>query len=311
MTDDIDITIRHEALTESQRARMPNLFLIGAGKCGTTSLHSYLSAHPEIVGAREKEPSFFVDNQELRQWQLMESMRPAATDLEAYLDLFGPGAERARYRLESSPTYSSYPDFTGIPERIAAASPSARLIYLVRNPVDRAISHYWQDRKILREERPMTEALTEVNIYSTSSDYKMQLDRYRPHFKDILIVKSEELRAAPQQVLSRLFEALGLEDHQLDPSLLDERNRTPGTTRAPRHPLFKRLRDTRAWNRLRSHLPRGGLDLVRKLAVRDVPRTTEDEPAMRRMLTTRFAPMVEDLDKTYGTNMHDSWFNGR
>ncbi|MDS9468923.1 sulfotransferase [Paracoccus sp. MBLB3053] len=299
--------IRRQDLSDRQISLMPNLFLIGAGKCGTTSLHSYLSAHPEITGSREKEPSFFVELSELRSRQLMESMRPEARDLDAYLDLFaGPPT---RYRMEASPTYSSYPIFTNVPERIAAASPHAQIIYLVRNPVDRTISHYWQDRKILKENRSLSEAVADPDsIYLCTSDYKRQLDRYRPHFDNIHIVASEELRAAPETTLAGLFRALGLPEHRLDPADLAERNTTAATTRMARFPLVTTLRDTPTWNRLRARLPRGVLRALRKATVKEVPRRAEEENEVRAALRDHFLPIIREFDQTYGTCLCTRWF---
>lgn len=293
----------------SQQDRMANLFLIGAGKCGTTSLHAYLSAHPDISGSKEKEPSFFIKQEELRAQQLMESMRPEASDLQAYLALFD-GKPDARYRMEASPSYSSYPIFSDVPARIAAASPQAHIIYLVRNPVDRAISHYWQDRKILKETRPAEEALAEEdNIYSYTSDYKKQLDRFQPYFDNIQIYASETLRREPQVVLDRICDRLGLSRHALCADSMRERNTTPPTTREARHPLLKTLRDTPAWNMLRARMPAPLLHAVRKAAVQDVPRVIENEGALRQMLTARFSPMTRAFDRAYGTDFHTLWFS--
>lgn len=299
--------IRYEALPPGQQALMPNLFLIGAGKCGTTSLHAYLGQHPEITGARVKEPSFFTDKAELARRQLMEAMRPEANELDAYLALFA-GGERTRYRMESNPTYTNYPVFTGVPERIAAASPRARLIYLVRNPVDRTISNYWHSRRQLAEPLPLRDALRPDTIYFHYSDYKAQLDRYRALFDDIIVVASEEMRDAPQATLRRITDRLGLAPLELDADALRERNRTAATTRQPRFPLVRRLRDTRAWNRVRDRLPQGTLEAIRALAVRQVPRDSADEAEVRRMLRDHFAPMVRAFDDAYATRLYATWF---
>jgi len=308
-TLEIDHTVTFESLTPDQQARMPNLFLIGAGKCGTTSLHAYLSAHPNIAGSKEKEPSFFIKQDELREQQLMESMRPEASQLDAYLALFDHDPGTA-YRMEASPSYSSYPVFSDVPERIAAASPNAHIVYLVRNPVDRAISHYWQDRKILKESRPAFEALCEVeNIYTYTSDYKRQLDLFSKFFNKIEVIASEDLRSNPQGVLSGIYRKLDLPDHQIDESDLRERNTTPTTTRQARHPLLRQLRDTKAWNVLRRQMPASMLQTIRKAAVKDVPKTLEDEEALRRMLTERFDPMMAAFDASYGTSLRNKWFD--
>src|SRR3982750_4919552 len=93
----------------------PNLFLIGAMKSGTTSLHSYLASHPQIFMCPEKEPEFFAKN---AIWSRGEDW---------YLRLFD-GATTEPVVGESSTVYSRIPHFPGVAERIAKFSPGARFI---------------------------------------------------------------------------------------------------------------------------------------------------------------------------------------
>src|SRR5688500_4466677 len=105
----------------------PNLIVIGGLKCGTTSLHHYLNLHPQIAMSRPKELNFFVE--ELN-WEL-------GTDW--YTSHFDPAAD---VRGETSPHYTNRPRFEGVAERIAESAPGARLIYMVRDPIKRLLSHY-------------------------------------------------------------------------------------------------------------------------------------------------------------------------
>src|SRR5438309_2284856 len=106
---------------------LPNLIVIGAARCGTTSLHKYLAAHPEIAMSREKELSFFVEE---KNW---------SRGLGWYAAQFGA---QAPVRGESSPAYSAFPLYRGVPERMARTVPDAKLVYLVRDPIARIASHY-------------------------------------------------------------------------------------------------------------------------------------------------------------------------
>src|SRR5918996_3904116 len=110
-----------------RRAALPNLVVIGGLKCGTTSLHHYLNLHPAIHMSRPKELNFFVA--ELN-WSL-------GTDW--YASHFRADAA---VRGESSPHYTNLPRFAGVAERISSVLPDAKLIYMVREPVDRALSNY-------------------------------------------------------------------------------------------------------------------------------------------------------------------------
>ena len=110
-----------------RHAAMPNLIIIGGLKCGTTSIHHYLGLHPEIQMSKPKELNFFVA--ELN-WDL---------GLDWYASRFD---DRFPVRGESSPHYTNLPRFTGVAERIREHCPDARLIYMVRDPIKRILSHW-------------------------------------------------------------------------------------------------------------------------------------------------------------------------
>ena len=105
----------------------PNLFIIGSMKSGTTSLHNYLSYNPEIYMSEEKEPGYFV--KELAQDK----------GIDWYLSLFDK-AENVKYAGESSTHYTKLPTFSGVAERIHEFSPSAKLLYIMRDPIRRSIA---------------------------------------------------------------------------------------------------------------------------------------------------------------------------
>src|SRR6187397_1377370 len=119
--------------TSSLRA-LPDFLILGAQKAGTTALYSYLRRHPAIVGPSWKEVSFF-DRHYARGEAWYRGNFP--TRLRHAL-----AERRAHARAiagEASPSYVFHPS---APERVAALVPDARLIALVRNPIDRALSHY-------------------------------------------------------------------------------------------------------------------------------------------------------------------------
>ena len=110
-----------------RHAAFPNLIIIGGLKCGTTSIHHYLGLHPEIQMSKPKELNFFVS--ELN-WDL---------GLDWYKARFDA---RFEVRGESSPHYTNLPRFTGVAERIRQHCPDAKLIYMVRDPIKRVLSHW-------------------------------------------------------------------------------------------------------------------------------------------------------------------------
>jgi hypothetical protein len=178
---------------------LPNLVVIGAGKCGTTSLHRYLALHPEVSMTRQKELKFFTGDD----WRQR---------LPWYEAQFEPGVVRG----ESSPNYTMFPFESSVAERIAELIPDTRLIYLVRDPVERAIASYVELYALTLENRPITEALDvddPANPHLCASRYATQLrpflDRFDP--ERILVVDQADLLHERRATLERTFRFLGVD----------------------------------------------------------------------------------------------------
>ena len=184
----------------AERPALPNLIVIGAMKAGTTSLHYYLDLHPDIRMSREKELNFFVEHQN---WP---------RGVEWYASQFD---RRARIRGESSPGYSNYPTFPGVPKRMQELVPSARILYVVRDPIERMISHWIHLHSSDKEERPIDEALLaeDPNPYLNRSRYWMQLEAYLRYFPStqIQIISSESLWSQRAETLRQVFSFLEIE----------------------------------------------------------------------------------------------------
>jgi hypothetical protein len=193
---------------------LPNLLVIGAAKCGTTSLHAYLAEHPEISMSAEKELDFFVPE------------KNRGRSLGWYESQFDPVA---RVRGESSPSYTAHPFYAGVPARIRALIPHVRMVYLVRDPIERTISH-WLHRVSTHEWVPsFADTLeSEEGAWIVGlSRYWLQLEQYLAHFpsEQILVVDSDDLRERRGETLSRIFRFVGVDaDYR---SLEFERERIP------------------------------------------------------------------------------------
>lgn len=236
--------------------RNPNLFVIGAMKAGTSALHAYLGTHPEIFMSEPKEPSHFVDAATLRRiWPTMAHR--GYTNEEAYLALF-EGAGDAPVIGESSTNYAKRPQISGVPERIAAFNPEARFIYVMRDPLRRAISHYWHLVRSQRERRHPLAALREDPQYVDVSDYAMQLEPYLVLFgrERIRLVISEELDQDPGRVVREVFAWLGVDPGFVPPNLAERVGVTPPSYRERRTaPLVRRLHRSRLWHILAPKVP--------------------------------------------------------
>ena len=207
------------------RARpLPNFVILGAQKAGTTSLYAYLRWHPAITGPSWKEVSYF-DRHYARGERWYRGHFPA----------FG----RGRLVGEASPSYVFHPL---APERVRRLLPDARLIVLVRNPVDRAYSHYQHEVALRRESLSFEQAietegerlrgevermLADPSYFSSAwwnytyvarGRYAEQLERWLAVFPGdrLLVLASEDLRDHPAETYSRVLDFLGAEPHQLD-----------------------------------------------------------------------------------------------
>jgi hypothetical protein len=179
---------------------LPNLIIIGGLKCGTTSLHHYLSLHPEIAMSRPKELNFFV----------AELNWPLGRDW--YAAHFDP---KAPVRGESSPHYTNSPAFAGVAGRMRdVLGEAVRLIYVVRDPIDRMLSHYLHNVGGGYDDRPLAEALSDPeSSYVARSRYFFQLESYLESFgaERIEIVTREELKRARSATMRRAFAFLGVD----------------------------------------------------------------------------------------------------
>jgi len=121
----------------------PNLFLLGAGKCGTTTVHHALSLIPDVHTCKPKEPSFFC------------SYFNVVGDPISYFNLFD---SPARWRCDASHVYFSNPE---TPPVLKALFPEARFILILRDPVERAFSLFRHNRRLFhRDGRPFELAET-------------------------------------------------------------------------------------------------------------------------------------------------------
>lgn len=178
---------------------LPNLIIIGAMKCGTTSLHQYLRLHPEIGMSRQKELHFF---SALQNWD---------RGVDWYRSWFDPAKN---VRGETSPGYTNFPRIAGVPERMHGLVPDARLIYMVRDPVDRTLSHYRHMIAERREERSIADVLADPGEpYTRRSLYHYQLEQYLPWYDvgRILVVQQEALLSDRARTLAEIFTWLGVD----------------------------------------------------------------------------------------------------
>lgn len=212
---------------------LPNLLIIGAQKCATTSLHAYLDLHPDVHMAAGKELDFFLPD---RTWSRGVNWYAAQFRADAAV------------RGESSPNYTAWPLWEGVPERAFSVVPEARLIYLVRDPIARIESHYLQARATMGERRPIDEAAGALddprNTYLARSSYATQLERWQAHYapERILVIGQEDLRDHRAETMQEVFTFLDLPSLGRHPALRAEHYR--GEEKLELGPAGERLRSS-------------------------------------------------------------------
>lgn len=248
---------------------LPNFIVIGAMKCGTSSLHYYLSLHPEVFMSTPKELDFFVAE---RNWD---------KGLEWYESHFALDKKSNKVKIygEASTNYTKYPAFKGIPGRIQSLLPDARLIYLIRNPIDRICSHYMHNYYEEIETRPFSEALSSFNDnhYINCSKYYMQLEQYLEYYsmESILVITTEELRKSPLDTMKKVFTFLGINNSFYTEKFTKILHKTTGE--GIKNAFGRFLSKVPIGRYVKSFLPSYSLKLYSQIAKRRIDRPVLDK----------------------------------
>lgn len=248
----------------------PNLFIIGSMKSGTTSLHNYLDAHPDIYMSDNKEPGYFVEQMTL------------SNGVNWYLSLF-EGGERYRYVGESSTHYTKLPTYTGVAERIHAYNPSARLIYIMRDPFERLLSHYWHEvRKVEHggEHRTLCNAVQANPEYLAFSHYAMQLRPYIELFgkEAVYTLTFESLKKDTNREVNKIFTWLGLPPHDITDIANEAHNQKPAAIIGVAGlGLLNRLRHSRTWGYVSELVPKSIKQIGNRLAEQQIDENKIDQ----------------------------------
>ena len=195
----------------------PNLFIVGAAKAGTTFLHNILNNHPDVYMSPEKEPRFFSRMQPFPESQ---HCLPAISGEANYRRVF-KGATSQRIIGESSTSYLWDNQTASL---LKNRIPNARIIIILRDPVERAYSHYLMVIRDYRQSLPFLEALKEdmerkgkvlgdSHFYMEFGLYYEQVKRYLKAFKphQVLILMSEDLAKKTTDTLHQIAEFLNID----------------------------------------------------------------------------------------------------
>jgi hypothetical protein len=291
------------------RANIPNLFLLGAAKAGTTTLYSILRRHPAVFMTSPKATRFFSKH------HIYEK------GLDWYLDTYFAGAEAYRVRGEATPSYLAQAEI--VAPRIKAATPGldAKLVAIFREPVERAYSHYWYNRnKKGEEDLSFEDALaleqkwakdsvwpagrSHTGAYFRNGQYARCVREYLRYFKrdQFLFLLFEDLAAEHfQATAARLMEFLDIEPIGIAPT------RENVSRKIGARPLVRFKRTQRGLMRLlKSMLPKPWQQELRDRYDRTISQPVAYPPMKietRRMLLDLYRSDIRELQDIIGRDL--------
>lgn len=285
-------------------ARKPAFFLVGGSRCGTTSLHGAFVQHPKIFVPRAKSPNYFTapDMADFPAAAAMIAMKGhSITDRDEYLGLFADATDD-QLPGEVSPVYLQS---THTAARIAEFAPEAKIVVILRNPVERAFAHYIGRRRDGLDDRTSFEAaiaseLAEREPKAVAFNHYLAIGRYAFFLKtfyrefpgeQIKVLFFDDLVQDPVAVLQDLFGFLGVE-RLGDRIPLDHKNRGG----IIRNPLLRSVWTRTALLRagLRKHLPETVRNLAGRTFLSGIEKPSMD-PAIRRDLIEYFTEELHEL----------------
>lgn len=248
--------------------KLPNFFIVGAPKAGTTSLYYYLKRHPEVFMSSIKEPNYFSYDETIKQ-NLYHKEKGVGT-LEEYLELFASANGRHKAVGEASVSYLFYPS---VAAKIKEMVPDAKIIMSLRNPVDRAFSHYYMEHKLGYVNVPLEDIVNKKSKhkyahlwyqqYVELGLYYEQVKRYLDIFgKDnVRIFIYDELSENMEGMILNVFDYLGI-----DRSYIPELEGKYNTYSTPRNTFFHAIYAQKNLRSLaRKIIPDDKVELIKNL----------------------------------------------
>jgi hypothetical protein len=298
----------------------PNFFIVGAVKCGTTSLWEHLQGHPQVFFPAMKEPYYF-------QSKLPDPRLTAKFSYEfigqqeKYLDLY-TSAQGYTAVGDASPTYLCDEQSPG---RIREACPNARIIAILRDPILRAHSHYLMHRRLGKESIPRFYDALKADLAQLGQDsryfgnrlyvemglYYKQVKRYLDTFGQdrVLILLLNDLSRNPTTTMNKVTEHLGVVPFDLDHVWKSESNQF----RMPRpglRAIFRMAHRTLRNERVEKVIPGYVNEWLRSSSFLYERKKPAMDAASQRLLQELFDPDVRKLEDLLGRKLPElrkSW----
>lgn len=275
-------------------ASPPDFVIIGAMKAATSTLHVQLSKVPGIAMSTPKEPCFFSDD---------EIFARGEAWYDACFDAAAPGDLRG----ESSTHYTKLPTLPNACERLHRRRPDARLVYVIRHPVDRLVSHYIHGWTEGWYRGTIETAIAEDPTLVDYGRYAMQLEPWLERFgpERILLVPYDGIRRRPQEEFERVLAFLG---HSAEASWSEGGAPVNASSGRMRKSAFKRWFVDPAWatSLRRSLVPKAVRNRIR--VRHQMTSRPELSPETRRRLEATFDSDLGTLSKWLGREIRCATF---
>lgn len=279
--------------------KLPNFFIVGAPKAGTTSLYYYLKKHPEVYMSPVKEPNYFSYDETVKQ-SLYHKEKGVGT-LQEYMQLFEAANGRHKAIGEASVSYLFYPP---VPAKIKELVPDAKIIMSLRNPVDRAFSHYFMEHKLGYVNDSLEDIVSKKSKhkfahlwyqqYVELGLYYEQVKRYLDTFgkENVRIFIYDELSENMGAMIVELLHFL-----QIDPSFLPDLEGKYNTYSTPRNSIIRAIYSQKNLRTLaRKIIPDHRVESIKNLFLTRSKKQDKHDATVDRMHAI-FKPDIMQLEK--------------
>ena len=268
--------------------------IIGAMKCGTTTLSRILAKHPDVCFCQKKEPHFFSKNSD---WQ---------NNLEEYRSLYQP--QDNQICGEASTTYTFYPVFNVAP-KLYQFNPKLKLIYIMRNPYDRVVSQYLHCYSRSYTSLSLEQAILTTPGYINLTRYFVQIKPYLELFgrEQILLLTLEEFANHREETLAKIADFLNIDARKFEDADSIHANQSIGNVR---HNIkIEKMRRHNIISTLKPFVP----ELVKKTILKGIYRFTDrkiqEKPIISDYLKTTIANLVTldvlEIEKLMGRKLEE------
>ncbi|MBA2406434.1 MAG: sulfotransferase [Chitinophagales bacterium] len=289
--------------------KLPNFFIVGAPKAGTTSLYYYLKRHPEVYMSPIKEPNFFSYEDTIRQ-NLYHKEKGVGT-FQEYKKLFEQANGHHKAIGEASVSYLFYPT---VAEKIHQLVPDAKIIMSLRNPIERAFSHFFMEHKLGYVNVPLEDIVSgkckhkfahlwyqqyvELGLYST------QVKRYFDAFgrDNVRIYIYDEISENIEGMILNVFDFL-----QIDKTFIPGLEGKYNTYSTPRNSFFRAIYSQKNLRTLaRKFIPDEKVESIKNLFLTRKKKALKHDKTVERM-NEIFKPDIMELEKLLNKNL-SAWY---